>query len=329
VISGRSSSRGKQARLLIQLDFITLGCELTLDAWLILSLMSACLLGVYDAAKKASVRNNAVPPVLFFAVVCGAVIWVPLLIVGRCFPEWLPSQRLAVQPIGASMHAALLLKSTIVGTSWTLAYFSLKRLPLSIAGPLRAIGPVWTILLATTLLGERPSGWQWAGIVTVLFAFYAFSIAGRKEGIHFRKDPAVAWMVLATIVGACSGLYDKVLLQTFALDAPTVQAWFSIYLCFVLFPITAYWYRYDSASTPFQWRMSIPAIAICLLAADFAYFTALMDSDALVSVVSPIRRLATVVSFAIGILYFGEQRGLGKSACVAVLVGGVFLISLG
>ncbi|KAA1261879.1 EamA-like transporter family protein [Rubripirellula obstinata] len=298
-------------------------------SWLLLSVLSAFLLGIYDAAKKASVRENAVPPVLFFAVVCGAAIWVPLLVFGKAFPDWLPTDRLRVQSISTSMHAALFLKSVIVGTSWTLAYFSLKRLPLSIAGPLRAIGPVWTILLATMLLGERPTLWQWIGIVVVLVAFYAFSVAGKKEGIQFRKDPAVAWMVIATIVGACSGLYDKILLQNFALDAATVQAWFSIYLVVVLFPLVAYWYCIDSAKIRFTWRASIPLIAICLLAADFAYFTALTDPDALVSVVSPIRRLATVISFAIGIVYFGEKNVRRKAACVAVLISGVFLISLG
>jgi uncharacterized membrane protein len=298
-------------------------------SWLLLTILSAFLLGIYDAAKKASVSGNAVPPVLFLSVVCGAMIWGPLLILGRVSPEWLPSARLVVQPIGVTMHAALFFKATIVGISWTLAYFALKRLPLSIAGPLRAIGPLWTILLATLLLGERPSLWQWVGITIVLFGFYAFSIAGKKEGIHFKKDPAVLWMVLATIVGACSGLYDKILLQRFGLDASTVQAWFSIYLVFVLFPLAAYWYRVDSVKTPFQWRTSIAMIAVFLLAADFAYFTALSDPQALVSVVSPVRRLATVVSFVIGIVYFGEKNVRRKAACVSVLLSGVFLISLG
>ena len=298
-------------------------------SWLLLSVLSAFLLGIYDAAKKASVRDNAVPAVLFLAVVCGAAIWIPLLIFGNAFPDWLPTDRLRVQPISAGMHAALFLKSAIVGTSWTLAYFALKQLPLSIAGPLRAIGPLWTILLATLLLGERPTFWQWIGVSIVLIAFYAFSLAGKKEGIQFKKEPAVAWMVMATIVGACSGLYDKVLLQNFQLAPSTVQAWFSIYLVIVLLPLAAYWYRVDSLKTPFDWRLSIPLIAICLLAADFAYFTALTDPDALVSVISPIRRLATVVSFAFGIVYFREKNVRQKAVCVAVLLSGVFIISLG
>ena len=298
-------------------------------SWLLLSILSAFLLGIYDAAKKASVRDNAVPAVLFLAVVCSAAIWVPLLIFGNAFPDWLPTDRLRVPPISVSMHAALFLKSAIVGTSWTLAYFALKQLPLSIAGPLRAIGPLWTILLATLLLGERPTFWQWIGVSIVLVAFYAFSLAGKKEGIKFKKEPAVAWMVIATIVGACSGLYDKVLLQNFQLTPSTVQAWFSIYLVIFFLPLAVYWYRFDSLKTPFDWRLSIPLIAICLLAADFAYFTALTDPNALVSVISPIRRLATVVSFAFGIVYFREKNVRQKAVCVVVLLSGVFIISLG
>ncbi|MDA8743730.1 DMT family transporter [Rubripirellula amarantea] len=297
--------------------------------WLLLSVVSAFLLGLYDAAKKTSVRGNAVPPVLFWAVTCGASIWIPLLIAGRIFPSEFAAWNLYVTPISGSMHLAILLKSTIVSISWTLAYFALKRLPLSIASPLRAIGPVWTILIATLWLGERPTYLQWIGIAIVVVSFFALSSVGKKEGIYFRRNPAVGWMILATIVGACSGLYDKILLQRFHLDAATVQAWFSIYLVVVLLPLVVYWRVYDSVKTPFQWRRSIPFIAILLLAADFAYFTALSDPDALVSVVSPVRRSATVVSFALGVIYFGEKNVGAKAVCIAILLLGVFTLSFG
>ena len=40
--------------------------------WLILGLISAVFLGLYDVCKKASLRENAVLPVLFLATVSTA-----------------------------------------------------------------------------------------------------------------------------------------------------------------------------------------------------------------------------------------------------------------
>lgn len=297
--------------------------------WLVLSIMSALLLGIYDVAKKTSVRDNAVPAVLFASVSIAACIWLPWIVVSRIDPDLLPSPMLHVRPMTALQHAALLFKSALVATSWALAYFSLKHLPLSIAGPFRALGPVWTIVIATLFLGERPALVQWMGIAVVLLAFYGFSRAGKREGIHFSRDRAVAWMILATLIGACSGLWDKLLMQRMDLDAPTVQAWFSVDLVVVLVPLFAYWKRYDSKRVPFEWRTSIPMIAIFLLLADFAYFTALEDKDALISVISPVRRLAAAVSFIASVTMLKEKNVKPKAACLVVLLVGIFLIGLG
>ena len=42
-------------------------------SWVLLSVCSALVLGVYDLLKKLAVRHNAVPPVLFFGALTGMV----------------------------------------------------------------------------------------------------------------------------------------------------------------------------------------------------------------------------------------------------------------
>ena len=44
-------------------------------SWVLLSVCSALVLGVYDLLKKLAVRNNAVPPVLFFGALTGMLVW--------------------------------------------------------------------------------------------------------------------------------------------------------------------------------------------------------------------------------------------------------------
>lgn len=296
-------------------------------SWVLLSILSAFFLGFYDLAKKAGVRENAVPPVLFFSVLAGAAVWTPFLLWSSFAPESFPSERFLVKPLGWPEHGLLLAKSALVASSWMLNYFAVKHLPVSIASPIRATSPLWTILIAVTLLGERPTATQWIGIAVILGAFYAFSFIGKLEGIHFHKDRWVAFMIGATLIGSLSALYDKYLLQTRAMDAATVQCWFSIYLVVVLAPFYFLWRRGGFGNRIFEWRWCIPLIGVMLLIADFVYFVAIGQSDALISVISPLRRCAVLVTFFGGMLVYREKNFRPKFACIVALLLGVFLLN--
>jgi drug/metabolite transporter (DMT)-like permease len=294
--------------------------------WIVLTIASALLLGFYDYFKKRAVRDNAVPVVLLLSVSTAAVIWAPWVgLAHSAAGAWIPDL-LRVRPLSALEHVMVLAKAALVGASWTLAFIALKHLPLSVAGPIRSTSPMWTILIAVGLLGERPSPRQWLGLAVILGSFYAFSLAGRREGIHFHRDRWVLSMVAATLLGSLSSIYDKYLLQTVGLDVASLQAWFSIYLVPVMIPLAWHWHHHRRRRTAFQWRWSIPLIAITLLLADFAYFSALTQPEALVSLVSPLRRTSVVIPFLLGIFLFGEQNFAGKAVCVVGLLVGVFLL---
>jgi drug/metabolite transporter (DMT)-like permease len=286
------------------------------------------LLGCYDLAKKHALRDNAVLPVLFFGIVTSACVWLPFVVWSHLSPESYPSARFLVQPLSGWEHWLLFLKSALVAGSWIFGYFALKHLPLSIAGPIRATGPLWTILLAVGLMGEMPSSWQWAGILIVLAAFYAFSFVGKLEGIHFYRDKWIGFMIAATLVGACSAIYDKYLLQSARIEPATVQAWFSLYLVVVMLPVYLLWLKGAWPRGCFVWRWSIPLIGLLLLSADFLYFTAIAQEGALISVISPIRRSAVIVTFLGGIYLHKELNFRPKLACIIVLLCGIVLIQL-
>ncbi|MGC6456194.1 MAG: EamA family transporter [Coraliomargaritaceae bacterium] len=294
-------------------------------SWIWLSLLSAFLLGLYDLAKKTSLRENAVLPVLFFATVSGGIVWLPFILwstwlaEGTAFP-------LYVEAISGSEHCLVLAKSALVGASWIFGYFALKKLPLSIAAPIRATSPLWTILFAVCFLNESPNSLQWLGIVLVLTAFFIFSLVGKFDGIQMHRDKWIGCMILATLLGAASSLYDKYLLQTIALPVVAVQAWFSVYLVAVLLPFYGCWLAGAWPRGKFYWKWTIPLIGWLLLLADFAYFTALSQPDALISVIAPLRRGAVVVAFLGGIFLYGEKHFRAKALCIAVLLTGVFLI---
>lgn len=297
--------------------------------WVFLAVLSALCLGIYDLLKKNAVRENAVLPVLFFGVVSGALVWLPFVIWSAIAPESVPHEFFQVGRMTSQEHLWLLAKSTLVSASWLFGYFALKHLPLSTAGPIRSTGPLWTILIATLFLGESPNAWQWAGVLTILASFYAFSLVGKLEGLHFHRDRWVWFMVAATLLGATSSIYDKFLLQNVGIPPSTVQAWFSIYLVAVLFPFYFWWRNATWRTGPFEWRWSIPLVGIALLVADIFYFTAVQDEKALISVISPVRRMSVIVTFFGGVLLFGEKTRVRlKSICLLILLVGVVLLNL-
>jgi drug/metabolite transporter (DMT)-like permease len=297
-------------------------------SWILASLVSACFLGCYDLSIKHAVRDNAVLPVLFCSTLCSAAVWALLMAGQALAPESFPAA-LAVPPLTIAQHLQLLLKSAIVATSWLCSYFAVKHLPVSIAAPIRATGPVWTLLGALVVLRERPSGLEMLGVGVTLLSFLGLSFAGRKEGIHFHRDKWIGWLVAGTLFNAVSALYDKFLLGRAGFTASTVQAWFSVYLVVVFLPFVVGWKLRWWQRHEFHWRWSIPLIAAALLVADFLYFDALRNPAALISLVASFRRGSTLVAFAGGIWLYRESNARQKLPAALGILAGIVLTILG
>ena len=296
--------------------------------WIEASLVSALFLGVYDLCIKHAIRNNAVLPVLFLSTLTGATVWTSLLLVQMAHPGLLPAS-LVTDRLTPGQHLQLLLKSAIVTASWIFTYFGLKHLPLSLASPVRATSPLWTLAGALLILGERPDGMQLLGVMTTLVAFFGLSLAGRQEGVHFHRNKWVWFLAAGTVLGGASSLYDKYLLGIAHFSVPTVQAWFSIYLVVLCMPFAIGWQRRWWERNEFHWRWTIPAIALSLLAADYIYFWTLRQPGALVSVVMSLRRANMLVAFSGGLLLFGERSNWQKILAVLGILLGIVLTVLG
>jgi len=297
-------------------------------SWIEASLVSALFLGVYDLCIKHAIQDNAVLPVLFLSTLTGAAVWTVLLLAQAVHPGLLPAS-LVTDPLTPMQHLQLLLKSAIVAASWLFTYFGLKQLPLSLASPIRATSPLWTLAGALLILGERPTGMQLLGIITTLASFVGLSFAGRLEGVHFHRNKWVWFLIVGTVLGGVSSLYDKYLLGRTHFSVPTVQAWFSIYLVLLFVPFAFGWQRRWWERNEFRWRWTIPAIAFSLLTADYIYFSALRDPHSLVSVVMSLRRGSTLVAFIGGLLLFGERSNWQKIAAVLGILAGIVLTVMG
>ena len=233
---------------------------------------------------------------------------------------------------GWEVQKYIVLKSCIVLSSWIFGYFAMKHLPLTLVGPINATRPVMVLVGAMLVFGERLNVWQWIGVLLAVVSFFLLSRSGRKEGINFVHNRWIAFLVLAALLGAVSGLYDKFLMASpddggAGLNRMTVQSWYNVYQMLMMgLMLLLLWYPLRKKSTPFRWNWSIVGISLFLSAADFVYFYALSLPGAMISIVSMIRRGSVIVSFLFGALMFREKNLKAKAfALFLVLLGMVFL----
>lgn len=292
--------------------------------WLILAFLSATLLGFYDVFKKKSLKDNAVLPVLFLNTLFSSLIFLPFILLSASSGVFTGTM-FEVPVVGWEVHKFIIIKSFIVLSSWIFGYFGMKHLPITIVGPINATRPVMVLVGAMLVFGERLNLYQWIGVLLAVLSFFMLSRSGKKEGIDFRHNKWIFFIVLAAVTGAVSGLYDKYLMKQ--LPPMVVQSWYNVYQVFIMCPILALlWWPKRKTSTPFRWDWAIPLISIFLSAADFAYFYALSYDDSMISIVSMVRRGSVIVSFLFGALLFREKNLKSKAVdLVLVLIGMLFL----
>ena len=299
--------------------------------WLLLAFLSATLLGFYDSFKKESLRDNAVIPVLFLNTLFASLIFLPFIILSYNTTV-LDGSIFHVASGGWHEHKYIIGKSIIVLSSWIFGYFGMKHLPLTIVGPINATRPVMVLVGALLVFGERLNVYQWIGVALAVASFFMLSRSGKKEGIDFKHDKWIYFIVLAAVLGAVSGLYDKYLMApaesgVVGLNSMMVQSWYNIYQCFMmLVMLLIIWYPKRKSSTPFHWHWGIILISVFLSAADFVYFYALSFPDAMISIVSMVRRGSVIVSFLFGAMMLHEKNLKSKMVdLLLVLLGMVFL----
>ena len=302
--------------------------------WLFLAFLSALLLGFYDVFKKKSLSRNAVIPVLLLNTIFSSLIFLPFIILsttGAITPDTI----FHVPTYGWEEHKYILLKSVIVLSSWIFGYFGIKHLPITIVGPINASRPVIVLVGALTFFHEHLSFFQWVGVLTAIIGLYLLSRTSKKEGINFKHDKWIYFVVLANILGAISGLYDKYLMASplnggVGLDKLAVQSWYNIYQAFMMLAVLMLlWWPTRHRTTPFRWAPSIILISIFLSAADFLYFYALSLPGAMISVVSMIRRASVIVSFLCGALIFKENNLKVKAIELGLVILSMIFLFIG
>lgn len=280
--------------------------------WIYLSLISALLLGVYDVTKKKALNNNNVMWVLFSVSMFSTVLLGPFF-----------------TTTGNSRDILILApKAVLVTFSWISGLIGMKLLPLTIAGPMKASRPMFVILFSMLLFNERLSAMQWAGVCTVLAALFMLSRSSRKEGIVFTKSSGVLWMAVSILSGVFSAIYDKHVISNLHLGPMFVQCWTNVWITVFMGIVLGVQIlvRKNDALMRFKWDWGLVLTAVLIVTSDAAYFFALAQDGAMLSIISLLRRCSVIVTFALSAFVFKETNLRSKAIDLAMMLCGITIL---
>lgn len=298
--------------------------------WLFLALISAFFLGLYDVSKKKALLTGSVVSVLFYSTLVSSILFIPFIL-GSRYGLIADTSLFYTQSYGIHQHLYIIVKSVIVLSSWVCGYYGMKHLPITIVGPINATRPVMVLIGALTFLGEHLNLWQWVGVLIAIFSFYYMSRSSRREGIDFRHNRWIMLVVLSNVFGAVSGLYDRYLMSPtgVGLDKMAVQSWFNIYQCIMLLIFILIVKRGEGLAVSSRVLKWVVFISIFLSSADFVYFYALTQPDALISVISMVRRASVIVSFIVGAFIFKEHNLRSKAVDLLLVLLSMLALYIG
>jgi drug/metabolite transporter (DMT)-like permease len=268
----------------------------------LLAASSALSFAVMSACLKEAMRSGAgLGHALFFrAVVTAAVAG-----------AWTVWTRISLRGLP---WRVLLLRSLMGGAAMALGFFAVQNLPLGDAEVLRRTSPIFVVILAWPVLGERPGG--------RLIALVLTAMAG--TALVVRPTFEVAWLPAAAGLlagGLGAGVYISLRHLVRRTPATLVVLFFTT--CVSL------------ASAPFALSKDLPdaGLLLPLLGAGLAgtlgqLFMTHAYRFAPAGIVATVGYLAVAFAAVFGILLFGHRPGAGSIIGAALIAGSCVGISL-
>ena len=246
--------------------------------WVVLSLISAFLLGFYDIFKKQTVVNNAIIPVLFYSTLISGLMFVPFVLLSQFKPYIFEGDfmsKLFIETLTPRQHLLILGKTALILCSWMFSYSAMKHLPITVVGPVNQLRPAISVVLLFLIFQEKLTVLQWVGVVLAIVSFYLMNRSGKLEGIHFKSNKWVYMLLGSAVLVALSGVYDKFLLSKENISPATIQAWYTIYDFLMMAVLFLIIWLPKRKEQPFEWRWGIAAMAVFVTVADVIYLTGL------------------------------------------------------
>ncbi|REE67479.1 MULTISPECIES: EamA family transporter [Pantoea] len=290
--------------------------------WIYYGVSAGVILGFYDFWTKKAMSGNGLFQVVFYSSFFGALLWLPVFL-----PQVQAlSPQLKIGPVRFAEQWPILVKSLMMTLSWVFAYFSVRELPMSFSGSVRASGPLWTLAGGSVVFGEFLSPLQFTAVLVSVLCYYGLSQTGKKEGINTLRSLPVAMMLLATILSSLTTVFDKYIVHNLDISAYTIQAYSSLYRFIFAAAFLFAFIRLGRSNLRCMWSLYIPLVGFSWVIAELIYFFAITDPDANVTYLSVFRRMSLVVGFILSALFIGEKNFRRKLVIISLIVMSTLLL---
>lgn len=263
----------------------------------------------------------------------GKVAPIPLLATNNLFI--LPFMLLILLYLGGipqvtSRFYSLIVLSSVLDVIAALAAISaIKMSPISLISPISSFNPVFTLIVASLLLGETPTPLKFLGVITVVVGSYLLNITDIKKGIFVPfqklfKEKGVQLFLLANFLWGITPIFQKQAIFETQPQMPLYPSFFgALLITFYLIPLI--FRKYNDYVPPIRqnikWFLLLaPFNALAQLAA----FTAF--SLVYVGYATAIFKLSTLFTIFLGAIFFKEERIKERLLGAIVMIIGTILL---
>jgi drug/metabolite transporter (DMT)-like permease len=201
---------------------------------------------------------------------------------------------------------------------------------LSVVYPMaRGTGPLFAVLGAVLLLGNRPAASGWLGIAAILAGIFLMAGGGLLRRLGAGADPTLmrglGWGAATGLFIAAYTLVDGWAIQVLGL-APL--AYYALGLA-VRSAVLAPWALRDRAGLAVEWRRNRGRIVAVGALSPLAYLLVLTAMQlAPLAYVAPAREVSMMIGLGLGALWLRERVTPARIAGCVLMLGGVVLLSV-
>lgn len=201
---------------------------------------------------------------------------------------------------------------------------------LSVVYPMaRGTGPLFAVLGAVLLLGNRPAPSGWLGIAAILAGIFLMAGGGLLRRLGAGSDPALlrglGWGAATGLFIAAYTLVDGWAIQVLGLAPLLYYGLGLVVRSLVLAP----WALRDRAGLAAEWRRNRGRIVTVGALSPLAYLLVLTAMQlAPLAYVAPAREVSMMIGLGLGALWLRERVTPARIAGCLLMLGGVVLLAV-
>lgn len=220
-------------------------------------------------------------------------------------------------PVLGNNKKWLIIRGVCGTIALTIFFQTLQILPMAVASILQRLAPIFTVIFAMILLGEKVKSLQW---VFILMAFSGVGLIAFDQLFNSKSTEEISffWMGLGMMAAAFSGMAYTAIMKLKSTDHPmTIVFYFPLIATPVMLVLCFYEFTFPQG---IEW-LYLLILGVFTQFAQVFMTKALHEGDA--STIIPFQYLGAIYAFLIGYFVFDEKLSFWIQIGIVLVIIGV------